>query len=271
MSPRDVHDEEDEQAKMPLLEHLLELRNRLLYASVAVMIAFAGCYYFSEQIFGFLVRPLAHAFEGQTGRRLIYTGLAETFFTYIKVAFFAGTFLSFPIIANQLWKFVAPGLYRNERKAFLPFLVATPVLFFMGGAFVYYFIMPLAWQFFVGFESAGSDTTLPIQLEARVSEYLSLVMKLIFAFGLFFEMPVVLTLLARAGLITSAMLVAKRRIAIVVIFIFAAVLTPPDLISQIGLAVPGMLLYEISVILVRMMEKKRAQVAAEEDEEDEGV
>jgi len=259
-----VNDEEEEQAKAPLLDHLTELRDRLVYAIAALLVAFLICYFFSEEIFGFLVRPLTNAFEDQTGRRLIYTGLTETFFTYIKVSFFAGLFLAFPVIANQLWRFVAPGLYRSERRAFLPFLVATPVLFFLGGAMVYYLIIPLAWEFFLSFETPGAAGGLPIQLEARVSEYLSLIIKLIFAFGLFFQMPVLLTLLARAGLVTADGLASRRKHAIVIVFICAALLTPPDVISQIGLAVPGLLLYEISIWLARMMERKRAQREAEE-------
>lgn len=259
-----MSEEEEEQEKAPLLDHLTELRDRLIYAVAALLIAFCICYFFSEEIFGYLVRPLANAFEDQTGRRLIYTGLTETFFTYIKVAFFAGLFLSFPVIANQLWRFVAPGLYRTERRAFLPFLVATPILFFLGGAMVYYLIMPLAWEFFLSFETPGASGGLPIQLEARVSEYLSLVIKLIFAFGLFFQMPVLLTLLARAGLVTADGLASRRKHAIVVVFVFAALLTPPDVISQVGLAVPGLLLYEISIWLARMMERKRARLEAEE-------
>jgi sec-independent protein translocase protein TatC len=253
--------------QMPLLDHLIELRNRLMYSCAAIFVGFLVCYFFSEQIYAFLVQPLADIYQGQTGRRMIYTGLAEAFFTYVKVAFWAGAFLTFPFVAAQLWMFIAPGLYRNEKQAFLPFLAATPVLFFLGGALAYYVIFPLAWRFFVSFETAGGDGTLPIELEARVGEYLSLVMKLIFAFGLSFQLPVALTLMGRVGLITSQQLSTNRRYAIVAVFAAAAVLTPPDVISQIGLAVPILLLYELSIIAVRMVERRRAQAEADEEAE----
>jgi sec-independent protein translocase protein TatC len=250
--------------QMPLLDHLIELRNRLIYSCAAILLGFIVCYFFAQDIYGFLVRPLADIYQGQTGRRMIYTGLTEAFFTYVKVAFWAGAFLTFPFVATQLWLFIAPGLYKTEKKAFLPFLAATPILFFMGGAMVYYFIFPLAWRFFLSFETPASPGVLPIELEARVSEYLSLVMKLIFAFGLSFQLPVALTLMGRVGLITSEQLKRNRKFAIVGVFVVAAVITPPDVISQIGLGVPILILYEISIIAVRIVERKRAEAEAAE-------
>jgi sec-independent protein translocase protein TatC len=193
---------------------------------------------------------------------MIYTDLTEAFFTYLKVAFWAGFCISFPIVLSQIWMFVAPGLYKNERKAFLPYLIATPILFIIGAALVYFLVIPLAWKFFLSFEVPGGHDQLPIELQAKVSEYLSLIMTLIFAFGICFQLPVVLTLLARAGLIDSAFLKGKRKYAIVFVFILAAVLTPPDVISQFALAVPTLLLYEASIISVRMVEKKRAEAEA---------
>ncbi|WP_181847694.1 twin-arginine translocase subunit TatC [Thalassospira profundimaris] len=256
--------------QMPIMEHLIELRNRLTWSVLALFVTFGICYYFVEDIYGFLVRPLAQAMGPGSDRRMIYTALTEVFFTYVKVSFFAACFISTPVVLGQIWAFVAPGLYKNERKAFYPFLFATPILFFLGGAMVYYFIMPLAWKFFLSFESTGSQTGLAIQLEAKVGEYLSLVMKLIFAFGLSFQLPVLLTLMARAGLVTSQGLAKKRKYAVVITFIVAAVMTPPDLISQIGLAVPIMLLYEISIIMARISERKRAASMQEDDLDDDG-
>ena len=254
--------------QMPIMEHLIELRNRLTWAVLALFITFGICYYFVEDIYGFLVRPLADVMGPD--RRMIYTALTEVFFTYVKVSFFAACFVSAPVFLGQFWAFVAPGLYKNERSAFMPFLFATPILFLAGGALVYYLIMPLAWKFFLSFESAGGAAGLAIQLEAKVGEYLSLVMKLIFAFGLCFQLPVLLTLMARAGIVTAESLAKRRKYAVVIAFVFAAILTPPDLISQVGLAIPIIILYEISIVMARLSERKRAKREAEEDAELDG-
>jgi len=249
---------DSEPSPMPLIAHLIELRKRLIYSIVTFVIASLICYHFSRDIYAFLVKPLATVLQGED-RKLIYTGLTEAFFTYMKLSLFAGGVLAFPVIAAQIWMFVAPGLYKNEKRAFLPYLVATPALFLTGAAFVYYFVIPVAWKFFASFQSlTPGNNSLPIELEARVGEYLSLIMTLIFAFGFCFQMPVLLTLLARVGLVSANSLADKRRYAIVGIFTIAAILTPPDVLSQIMLAVPLLVLYEISVLLVKMAEKKRA-------------
>lgn len=260
----------EEDKKMPLLDHLVELRQRLLYSLVAFIVAFLGCFYFAQQMFDFLAAPMADYFHEQTGRRFIYTDLTEPFFTQIKLAAFGALCISFPIVATQLWLFMAPGLYRTERQAFLPFLVATPVMFLLGASFLYYVLLPFAIKFFGGYETVGTEGTLPMQLEAKVGEYVGFVMTLIFAFGLCFELPVLLTLLAKVGLVTSDGLRRKRRYAIVLVFIVAAVVTPPDVISQISLAVPLLGLYEISIWLARLVEKKREKAAMAEEEAESG-
>lgn len=246
--------EDFDHSRTPLADHLAELRKRLLWSFAVMLAGMALCFVFVEDIYGFLVRPLAHAMGPEGTNRLIYTGLTEAFFTYMKVSFFAGVFLTFPLLAIQLWRFAAPGLYKKEKNAFLPFLVATPVLFFLGGACVYYIVMPLAWQFFLGFQSTAAETVLPIQLEARVGEYLDLVMVLIFAFGLCFQLPVLLALLGKAGIVSAEGLARKRKYAIVITFIVAAFLTPPDVISQTLLAIPIMALYELSILVVRRIQ-----------------
>ena len=238
------------------ISHLTELRKRLIKSFIFLFIFFIGCYFFSENLYSFLVEPYANAVkENNLERRLIFTALQETFLTYLKVSFFAAFFITCPFILIQIWKFIAPGLYKHEKIAIIPYLVLTPILFFLGGVLVYYLIMPLAIKFFLSFESTGLSNGLPIQLEAKVNEYLSLVMKLIFAFGISFQLPVILSLLARIGVVDSRFLKERRKYVVVMIFAAAAILTPPDPITQIGLAIPLLILYELSILSVSIIEK----------------
>lgn len=244
-------------SRAPLLDHLIELRRRLLWSFAALGAAFALCLYFARPIFGFLVQPLLRAGQG----RIIYTDIFEAFFAEVKVAFFAAIMLAFPIIASQLWQFVAPGLYAKEKRAFLPFLIMTPVLFLTGASLAYFVAMPLALHFLLGYQGNIGG----IQQEAlpAVGNYLNFVTKFLFGFGVAFLLPVLLMLLERAGIVTRAQLKAGRRYAVVGAFAVAAVLTPPDVVSQLMLAIPLVLLYELALIGILFTEKRRAREAGQ--------
>lgn len=254
-----------DESKAPLLDHLIELRTRLLRAVLALILAFGVCLYFADAILGFLIQPLRSAFPEGEGQ-LIFTKLPELFFVELKIAMFAGFMVSFPIIANQLWGFIAPGLYANEKKAFLPFLIATPVLFISGAALAYYVVMPVAIRFFLGY--GGETGGLEVTALPAAGEYLDTTMQFILAFGLTFLLPVLLMLLNRAGIVTREQLVAARRYVIVGVVAIAAVVTPPDPGSQLILAIPLLLLFEGSLLLMRLQEKKAAKAAKNASQRD---
>jgi sec-independent protein translocase protein TatC len=256
-------DDDIDQSSAPLIDHLIELRSRLMWALAGFFVAFLVCFFFAKQIFNLLVIPFQWATQwaGLDADKvdLIYTAPQEFFFTQIKLAMFGGLVLAFPVIAMQVYKFVAPGLYRNERRAFMPFLIASPILFLIGAALVYFFFTPMVMWFFLSMQQVGPDAEVQISLLPKVSEYLGLIMTLILSFGLVFQLPVVTTLMARVGLLTSQGLADKRKYAIVAAFVAAAILTPPDPVSQIGLAIPTILLYEIAIWSARMVERRRAE------------
>lgn len=265
------NDEIDKSAA-PLMEHLIELRRRLMWSIGGFFVAFLFCFFFAKQLFNLLVIPFKWATQwaGLDPHKveLIYTAPQEFFFTQVKLAMFGGMVIAFPLIATQIYKFIAPGLYKNERNAFLPFLIASPILFLMGASLVYFFFTPMVMWFFLAMQQTGTDDQVQISLLPKVSEYLSLIMTLIFSFGLVFQLPVVTSLMTRVGMLSSEALVEKRKWAIVIAFVVAAILTPPDPISQIGLAVPTILLYEVSIWSARLIErsKERERLAREKRE-----
>ncbi|ESY85291.1 twin-arginine translocase subunit TatC [Mesorhizobium australicum] len=277
MSVSDKEKDEIEKSSAPLMEHLIELRRRLIWSLGGFFVAFLVCFFFAKRLFNLLVVPFKWAtkWAGLDPHKveLIYTAPQEFFFTQVKLAMFGGMVIAFPLIATQIYKFIAPGLYKNERNAFLPFLIASPILFLMGASLVYFFFTPMVMWFFLAMQQVGTDDQVQISLLPKVSEYLSLIMTLIFSFGLVFQLPVVTSLMTRVGMLSSKALAEKRKWAIVIAFIVAAVLTPPDPMSQIGLAIPTILLYEVSIWAARWIERdqEKQRLAREKQEAGETV